>query len=138
MRGAREGGFTIVEVIVVIVLASIIFLYMSTSLTNIFSISEASSQRLTASNLAYGNLRLFADNRAPLWFSCNTSDQTATITLLDTTEPVDRLPGDVAQTVTARAPYGCDASNKGYPLLVTSTVTLINGIEASHATYTTF
>lgn len=138
MTGYREDGFTIIEVIVVIVLASIIFLYMSTSLTNIFSISEASSQRLTASNLAYGNLRLFANNRAPLWFSCDTSNQTAAITLLDTTEPVDRLPGDVAQTVTARAPYGCDDSNKGYPLLVTSTVTLVNGIEASHATYTTF
>lgn len=83
-------------------------------------------------------MRIYADGRTPSWFACDTADETAPVTLLDKTESVDRLPGEVAQLVTVTAPYGCDGPTKGYPLHVISTVTLINGIKVTHATYTTF
>jgi prepilin-type N-terminal cleavage/methylation domain-containing protein len=135
---SHTQGFSLIEIIVSVVIAGIVFIGLFTSLTNIFSISQGSLQRTTASTVAYDNLRYFASGVSPLWFTCDTSDQTATQTLLDTTGPVDNLPGDVTQTVTASAVYGCDGAAKGFPIRVESVVTVNNGIEVHHATYTSF
>lgn len=134
----RVAGFTLVEVLVTVVFAAIIFVGLFSSLASIFAISEGSSQRTTASNLAYANLRLYADGNYPTWFSCNTSDETEPVTLLDTSADVAGLPGSVRQIVTATAVYGCDGSSQGYPIKVESSVELENGRKVTHATYTSF
>lgn len=133
-----QSGYTLIEILVTVVLASVIFVGLFSSLSSIFYISERSLQHTTASNLAYANLRLFADGNQPTWFSCNSSNQTAPITLLDRSESIDGLPGSVQQTVTATAAYGCDGGRVGYPIIVESTVSLTGGREVSHATYASF
>lgn len=130
-----QAGFTLIEVIVSVVIAAIVFVGLFSSLASIFSITEGSSQRTVANNLAYANMRLYADGTLPTWFSCNTSNQTETITLMDKSEAVSGLPGDVVQTVTASAVYGCDGSSQAFPIRIESNVSVINGIEVSHATY---
>ncbi len=138
MSREQKAGFTLVEVLVTVVFAAVVFIGLFSSLASIFAISEGSSQRTTASNLAYANLRLFADGNAPTWFSCNTSNETAPATLLDKTETIDGLPGDAHQIVTATAVYGCDGTSQGYPVKVESSVQLTNGRKVTHATYTSF
>lgn len=138
MKHSENQGYTLVEVLVAIVLAGMLFVGLFSSLSNILSITSGTSQRQDASNLAYSNLRLFADGDVPLWFSCDTSNETAPVTLKSETGPFEGLPGNVTQTVEAEAPYGCNGDKKGYPILVTSSVELSNGIRADHATYTTF
>lgn len=138
MNRRHELGFSLVEVMVAVVLAGVIFVGLFASISSIFAITEGSSQRFNASNLAYSNMRIFADGSAPTWFMCDTNDETAPVTILSTTGQVANLPSDVIQVVTATAPYGCDGGAKGYPILVTSRVELANGIEVEHATYTTF
>lgn len=138
MNHRQQSGFTLIEIIVSVVIASIVFIGLFSSLSTIFSISNGSLQRSVASGLAYDNLRQYANGSHPLWFLCDTSDETAEQTLLDTTGAVDNLPGDTTQTVVASAPYGCDGNAKGFPIRVESTVVASNGIEVHHATYTSF
>lgn len=135
---SNESGFTLIEVIISIVIAGVVFVGLASSVVSIFSITEGSSQRMRLSNLAYANMRLYADGNKPYWFSCNTSDELEPITLLDKSEAVDGLPEDVTQTVIATAVYGCDGEKQGYPILVRSTATLTNGRTVSHATYATY
>lgn len=134
----QQDGFTLIEIIVSVVIASIVFTGLFSSLSSIFSISNSSLQRSVANTIAYDNLRRYANGTNPIWFACDTTDETATQTLLDTTGAVDNLPGDTTQTVTASAPYGCNDDAKGFPIRVESTVVASNGIEAHHATYTSF
>lgn len=133
-----QSGFTIVEVLVAVILASVIFIGLFSSLSTIFGVSEGSTQRARASALAYDNLRRYANGSNPLWYRCNTADETAEVTLLDETGPIDGLPGDTTETVTAQSPYGCDGNARGFPIKVVSRVEVANGIEVSHATYTKF
>lgn len=132
------AGYTLTELLVAIVLAGLLFVGLMSSVTTISTISSGSNHRQNASNLAYSNMRVYADGSNPNWFSCNTSNETEVVTLLSSTGAVDGLPGQVTQTVTGEAPYGCDGARTGYPLRVTSTVELANGIRVSHATYATF
>lgn len=133
-----ESGFTLIELLIAIVITSVVFIGLASSLVSIFSITEGSSQRMRLSNLAYANMRIYADGNKPIWFSCNTSNQTAPITLIDTTGELEGFPGDVSQTVIAAAVYGCDGTKQGYPIMIESTVTLTNGRTATHATYTSY
>ncbi|HTK39923.1 MAG TPA: prepilin-type N-terminal cleavage/methylation domain-containing protein [Patescibacteria group bacterium] len=133
-----KAGFSIIEVIVAVVLAGVVFIGLFSSLTSIFAISEGSTQRSTASNLAYANLRTYANGANPSWFSCTVSDETASVTLLSKTVNVSGLPGTVTETVIADAPYGCNGAAKGFPIRVQSSIVVGNGIKVSHATYTTY
>lgn len=138
MNRQNQNGFTLIEVIVSVVIAGVVFTGLFSSLSTIFSISNGSLQRSVANALAYDNLHRYANGSGPLWFICDTSNETSEQTLLDTTSAVDSLPGDTTQTVTASAPYGCNNDAKGFPIRVESTVIASNGIEAHHATYTSF
>ena len=133
-------GFTLIEAIVTIVVASIIIVGLLTSMATIFGISAGSAQRTKASNLAYANMRLYADGTPPVWFECDTSNQKKIYPVLEKIDQQDGLPGDVTQKVTAQAVYGCaDADNRqGFPIKVTSSVQLENGKLISHATYAGF
>lgn len=137
-HGRVQSGFTLIELLIAIVITSVVFVGLASSLTSIFSITEGSAQRTKLNDLAYANMRLYADGNKPTWFSCNVSNQTAPITLINETGEVEGFPVDVTQTVTVTAVYGCDGSKKGYPLLVESTATLSNGRSSSHATYTSY
>jgi len=134
-RSQRSSGFTLIETIVTIVVAGIVITGLFSSMASVFAISTGASQRTKASDLAYANMRLYANSTIPTWFLCDTSNETATTTVLSRTQSESGLPGDVIQTVEATAVYGCNNANQGYPIRVVSTVELISGVKVSHATY---
>ena len=133
---SSQSGFTLIELIISITVASLMLVGIFGALSSIWDISYGAAHRTAASNLAYANLRNYANGSAPTWFSCNPSNETATVTLLNKTGDVNKIPGNVEQTVTADAPYGCTGDNNGMPIRVVSTVTTSKGLEVSHATYT--
>lgn len=136
-RQQQDDGFTIIEMLVAVVLIGTITIGLFTSLSNIYALSEGSSQRQRASNLAQANLNQFSQT-TPLWFECDTTNETAPQTMLDESGSVEGLPGNVERQVVAEAVYGCADSDAGYPIRLTSTVGLISGVEVRHATYVSF
>lgn len=158
------AGFTIVELIVSIMVAGIFIGIISSMSTSIITLALDAQRFETASNLAYNNLRLYANGQrsSAFKFNCNGDDASDTATtsspftdgykhpdatgqtLLDTTNPVSGLPGPVHQTVTAIAPYGCgndvqsgaSGTTSIMPVRVTSTITYgSSSRKVVHATY---
>ena len=135
-------GFTIVEVMVTIVVATLFILTMTQLSVSQSKLTSNVNGYTTADLLAYNNLRTYAYGKAPTWFVCNyTGGNPDAMTLISKTDPVDGIPSPVVQSVVATAPYGCGggSSGIGYPIKVVSTVTF--GADAKvvvHATYATY
>ena len=135
-------GFTLVEVIITIAIASVFVI----SISQIYSVQTRISSITAAYNnadlLAYNNLRTYAYGKAPNWFSCvYASGSPQPMVLVNTTTPVAGIPSPVTQSVIATAPYGCGGSSSGigYPIRVTSKVTYgTDGKVIVHATYSTY
>lgn len=127
-------GFSLVEIVVTLFVATIFLTSIFTLVSNVILFATTTSQRTAASNLAYANLRLYANSTIPSWFACP-SPATATVTVLSKTNDVPDLPSGVTQTVVASAPYGC---GNGMPIRVESTVTYAGARKVSHATYSGF
>lgn len=138
----KQAGFTLVEVIVTIIIATLFILAITQLSIAQSKVSSSLNARTTADLLAYNNLRTYAYGKAPTWFECNYSgSDPLPMTLINNTDPVDGLPSPVVQSVIATAPYGCGggSSGIGYPIRVVSTVTY--GSDAKvvvHATYATY
>ena len=106
--------------------------------------TEAHHQNV-AGNLAYDNLRKYANGQRATWFICNsTSDGKLTsnngigqILLSGQPQNTAGLPGPVEQRVTAFAPYGCSsAGDSDMPVRVISEIKYGNPAkEVIHATY---
>lgn len=127
-----EKGFTLVELLVVIVLSLAFLLTIYQLSFSIFNLSAEGSHQIRASNLAYKNLRAYATGGPPLWYSCAAKGN-GPYTPLSTAINVAGLPPPVQQTVEASAPYGCA---DGSPIRIVSTVTYgPNDRSVSHATY---
>lgn len=128
-------GFTLIELVVAILLATI-FLgsILSLSMT-VTQLSISGSQRNVADLQAYANLREFANGAPATWYTSCPGTPPFTQTLLNTNDPVEKLPPNVTQRVVATAPYGCAAPN--YVIKVTSTVTYgPQNRSVTHAVYT--
>lgn len=150
----RESGFTIAELIVTIVVAGI-FITIISQMNGFVVNSATSANRFEyASNLAYNNLRIYANGQkaSDFGFVCNGDDATDTAPyndgfkhpdaagtlLIDTTSTTSiyNLPPPVVQKVTAVAPYGCGNTIKAMPVRIISTVTYGNPAKkVVHATY---
>lgn len=155
-----------VELIVTITVAGIFIGAILAMSGAIINIAVDTKRFEMASNLAYNNLRLYANGEKAnkIGFQCNGDDagDTETVnspftdtsrhpnkigqTLLTATSTASiyNLPGPVAQTVTASAPYGCgnnlqsgaSGATSQMPIRIVSTVTY--GPKAKkvvHATY---
>lgn len=147
-------GFTIVELIVVIVFSAGFILSISQLITYVNQSATESTRRTIASNLAYNNLRQFANGTSPLWFDCSGDDAgdsapysdgktkpsaTGQVLLNQTSSSaaVQQLPPPVIQKTYAIAPYGCGNSAEGMPIRIQSEVTYGKppGKTIVHATY---
>ena len=138
-RTYSQSGFTLVELLVTMFVASIFLISAYLLTSSILSMSVAGSQHAIASNIAYSNLRQYANGRSPSWFSCDSSNPTAPVTLVNITTSVDRLSDPVVQQVTATAPYGCGGDQSGLPIRVESSVTYGAGArKVTHVSYASY
>lgn len=151
----KHGGYTIVELTITIIVATT-FLVALTNMMGYVSDSAIDARRKeTASNIAYNNMRKFANGEKPLWFNCigDSSSEVAPFSdgkshpeatgqvLIDETSPINvqGLPPPVTQKVFAIAPYGCGSSAKGMPIRIQSEVTYGSfARKMVHATYVSF
>ena len=135
-------GFTLVEVVLTIAVASIFVISIAQIYTVQTRLSSVTASYNTADLLAYNNLRTYAYGKAPNWFQCvYASGSPQPMTVLSSTTPVSGIPSPVTQTVIATAPYGCGGSSTGigYPIRIESKVTYGNdGKTVVHATYSTY
>lgn len=153
----RQSGFTIVELIVTIVVAGMFIAIISQMNSFVVKVATSSNRFALASNLAYSNLRIYANGQpaSAFGFVCNGDDtsDTESVTpyndgfkhsdaagtpLIDTnsTTAIYNLPPPVIQKVTAVAPYGCGNTVKAMPVRIVSTVTYGNPArKVVHATY---
>lgn len=150
----RQSGFTIVELIVTIVVAGLFIGVISQMNGFVVSMATSSHRFELASNLAYNNLRIYANGQRPTWFDCvgdesgestppytdgKSHSDAAGINILNSSADVAGLPSPVSQTVNVLAPYGCGTSASGMPIRVVSTVTYGNPAKkVVHATYVAY
>jgi type II secretory pathway pseudopilin PulG len=140
MKRATETGFTIVEVIVALVISTLLIIGIYSAVSSTLKISVGSSQRTTASNVAYANLREYANGRSVNWWTVPSGTCTATSTqqVFTSTAAIVGLPSPTTQTVTASVPYGCPAANATTVYRLESTVTYgSNNMKVTHAIFTT-
>ena len=148
-------GFTIVELMITIIVSGIFSIGVFQLIASSNSLATEASRRTLASNLAYNNMRKYANNNKPLWFNCIGDDASETTppfsdgktkpsatgqVLMNTTSATsgNLLPPPIKQHVIAVAPYGCGSSGPGQPIRVQSQVTYGSGSSQrtiTHATY---
>jgi Tfp pilus assembly protein PilX len=138
----RQEGFTLVEVFVTIVIATLFIIAISQLYITQVRISTSVTSYNNADILASNNLRTYAYGKAPSWFNCTYTGQTPNaMNLLTSTSDVSGIQSPVSQSVVATAPYGCGGSSSGigYPIKVVSKVTFgKEGKTVVHATYSTY
>lgn len=134
----KDGGFSIIEVIVAVVVAGIFILGIYGITGTITTLSIGASQAFTADSLSYANMRAYANGRPPSWFTCPaTETDPVNLPVINPTVPV--LPPPVTQTIVADAPYGCANAAAGLPIRITSTVTYgPNNRTLKNTTYATY
>lgn len=139
---SRNAGFTLVEVLVTIIIATLFIVTITQLSVSQSKIAANNSSYNQADLLAYNNLRTYAYGKAPTWFICSyTGANPDPMNLISKTDPVSGLPSPVIQSVIATAPYGCGggSSGIGYPIKVVSTVTYGPSAKVVvHATYATY
>lgn len=139
-----QTGFTTIEVIVVILVAASFIASISQMISYVSNTAQDAHREEVARNLAYNNMRIYANGQPAIWFICSAASNgvqspngTGHI-LINTTSfsPVNGLPAPVRQKVTAFAPYGCGDDGAGMPVRILSEVSYGNPAqEAVHATY---
>jgi len=149
VNSKKSGGFTLVEVCVTIVVASLFIIAITQLFLTQNTISTAIKTYTKADSLAYNNLRTFAYGERPTWFVCtkvtpgDANSLAKPMVIFNKTDDVSGITSPVIQTVTATAPYGCGGSapsySAGYPIKVESAVTYgTDGKKVVHATYSTY
>lgn len=153
-----QGGFTLVELIITILVAGIFAISIFQLSAGVNNFAAVASREITASNLAYNNLRKYANGQKPLWFDCigdDASESTAPFSDGKThpdatgqvlyqntaTTVVNKMPPPVVETVVAIAPYGCGSSGPGMPIRIQSQVeygTAAQKRTVTHATYVSY
>ena len=153
-----RNGFKVVEMVVTIVVSGLLILSIFQVIGSTNNLSIEATRRTIASNIAYNNMRKYANGKKPMWFQCIGDDASETTppfsdgktkpnatgqVLMTITSPgkKDILPAPVTETVIAVAPYGCGSSASGLPIRVQSQVTYGVGTAQktiTHATYVTY
>ena len=136
-----ESGFTLIEALVSVVVAAIFILAMTGMYVAQLQLSVSTAAYDQVDQLAYNNLRSYADGRKPSWFSCVYSGSPAkpqpqSLIAPGTMTTLPGVKGLVSQSVVATAPFGC-GDNIVKPILITSSATY-GGRTITHATYSTY
>lgn len=130
-------GFTIVEVLVAVIISVLLIIGIYSAVSGSLRISVGNTQRNSASNLAYANLRNFANGRDATWWPAGACTTGSTVQLMNSTVSVPNIPSPVTQTVTASVPYGCNSPTNIAVYKLESVVTYgPKNIEVRHATFT--
>jgi type II secretory pathway pseudopilin PulG len=141
---SKEQGFSVIEALVTVLIASIFLITIYSLYQSIVTISVRGSQQSAASNLVYSALRRYANGTTPTWYSCDSSNPNASKTLYNGStdtgqsgvsnlesdfnpDTFKELPKPVRVTVEASAPYGC--TNRSKPLLVRANVDYGNPVK---------
>ncbi|MGB4762316.1 MAG: hypothetical protein WBP12_03075 [Candidatus Saccharimonas sp.] len=143
-------GFTAVEMLVTIIVASTFLLAIITLFIAVTQSLAMTRNRATANDLGYSYLRKYASaGGTPTWFVCDTSNSSsntndvtknsnATGQVLESgtlTASQSNLPVPVSYSVRALAIYGCSGTNLKKPIRVESTVTFgPNSTSIKHST----
>lgn len=145
MNHVRQAGFTTVELLVVILITASFVASVSQMISFVSRTAAEAHHQNVAGNLAYNNLRKYANGQPPTWFTCNSTSDGKLLSnngigqVLLSGQPEDTagLPGPVEQRVTAFAPYGCsNTADSGMPVRVISEIKYGNPAkEVIHATY---
>lgn len=144
-RDGMSRGFTIVEVLVTIFIATVFIIAIAVLYGLVVANTAAARNRADASDLAYQNLRTYAYSGATpaswsITFSCDNnsdyqSNPSAPGQLLDhgsLSSAQTTMPQPVNYQITAIAPFGCG----GPPILVRSQVTYgPDNIKVEHESY---
>ena len=151
-------GFSIVELVVAITISALFGIAILQLISSINNLATESSRRTTASNIAYNDMRKYANGQKPMWFNCigdeagettppfsdGKTKPTATGQVLmntTTTTSIQHLPPPIVESVVAIAPYGCGDSGPGQPITVQAQVTYGQGTSQrtiTHATYVSY
>lgn len=137
-------GFSLVELIIIISVSAVFFLSAIQLSLAISQMASDGSQRTVASNLAYKNLRKFANGAKPIFYDCAGSNGAEYQMTFDPTPNIDSmLPGaPVQEIVMVSAPYGCGTdTTSGMPIRVQSQIIYgpsNNRKTITHATYATY
>lgn len=133
-----DAGFTLIEALVSVIVAAIFILAMTELYIAQLSLATSTSAYDQVDQLAYNNLRAYADGRKPTWFSCTgpSSSPNPQVLMNNIPTTVPSVRGSVIQRVVATAPFGC-GDNIVRPILVTSSATY-GGRTITHATYSTY
>lgn len=146
------------ELIIAITVSGLFLISIFQLLSSTNSLAIESSRRTVASNIAYNNMRKYANGQKPLWFNCIGDEATETtppfsdgktkptatgqvLMNITTNSIVQTLPAPVVENVIAIAPYGCGNSAPGQPIRVQSQVTFGQGAAqrtVTHATYVSY
>ena len=154
-NSSAEAGLSTVEVIIVIIIAALYAISIFQLITSTNVLADNTSNKVTAGNIAYNNLRKYANGKSAIgWFDCtiasNAKPSTAYVpvagqVLLNTTSSssINGLPTPIVQKVVAIAPYGCSygTNDLGTPLLIRSTIEYGTGGAKgtlTHATYISY
>lgn len=135
-----ESGFTLIEALVSVIVAAIFILAMTELYVAQLQLSVSTAAYDQVDQLAYNNLRSYADGRKPNWFSCVYSGSPSVPQpqklINNVTTTIPGVKGPILQSVIATAPFGC-GDNIVKPILVTSSATY-GGRTITHATYSTY
>jgi hypothetical protein len=141
-RNGKAAGFTIVEVVVTLVVSTIFIVGIIHLQTSVSQLSIQQVQRRIASDLAYNNLRKYANDNQPTWFRCEVAGGVAKPNvLINGNITVRGLPSPVSQKVVATAPYLCGGGTGGVgmPIRIESVVTYgSNHRKVVHVSYAAF
>ena len=133
-----QNGFTIIESLITILVAAIFIITIYALYNSVIVLSVEGARHVTASNLAYTNLRKYANGTKPTMFVCQKTGGGKEENKFPQDTPYTDLPEPVTQLVTITDPYDCIA-NADLPMLVTSTVTYgPTKRSVTHATYISY
>ena len=154
----QSKGFSIVELVVAITISALFGVAILQLISSINNLATESARRTTASNIAYNDMRKYANGQKPMWFNCigdEAGETTApfsdgktkpnatgqVLMNVTTNTMVQHLPPPVVEQVIAIAPYGCGDSGPGQPIRVQAKVTYGQGASQrtiTHATYVSY
>lgn len=139
-----QDGFSTIELLITLFIASTFIIVFYQLFIMIDGLSKAGYQNSVANNLAYANMRLYANTDSPNWFTCNSSTDlktypSATGQVLLSGTTVASLPLPITKSVIATAPYGCSGASLGMPVRVESSITYgPNNKKVTHTTYVSY
>jgi len=128
-----EQGFTTLEILVTIIIASMFIITFFEMFTDIVKSNGTITRHVIADDFAYSKLKKYtaSSNNPNIWFVCTTNSDALVnpnanglvIESGDVPGNEASLPRPAKYEIRAKATYGCQGVNSGKPVLLTIEVT---------------